>query len=129
MSTYPLKVIGDCQFELKRPQEGAGHLHRARAAHRKQEDNDDLAGALFDVGSMQIVLGKLAEARQNLLEAKQSNEAWAKELASDPATTADERDGNAVDQGEILFHLAVVSAQRTRRPRPAASSKPRSRPS
>jgi tetratricopeptide (TPR) repeat protein len=111
MSTYPLKVIGDCQFELKRPEDALATFTERVQRIRKQEDSDDLAGALFDVGSMQLHLGRLAEARQSFLEARQANEAWSRALAGDPQASQDELNGNAVDQGEILFHLALVSAR------------------
>lgn len=110
MSTYPLKVMGDAQFEQGKL-DAAVSTYRDRVQRlRKHDDDYELPGALFDLASLLINQEKYDDALPLLSEAKSSNEARAKALAAkgDTATPSDV-DGTKVDQAEILFHLGIAN--------------------
>ncbi|MCC7477739.1 hypothetical protein IT575_04710 [bacterium] len=110
MSTYPLKVIGDAQHEQGKD-DAALSTYRDRAQRlRKNDPEFELAGALFDLGSMQINTGRFDEALATLSESQQSNQARIKALGeAGQGAPADEIDGAKVDQAEILFHLGIAA--------------------
>ncbi len=109
MSTYPLKVIGDAQHEQGKD-DAAVASYRDRAQRlRKNDPEFELAGALFDLGSMQINSERYDEALATLSEAKQANDTRLKTLGAGGAgAPADELDGARVDQSEILFHMGIA---------------------
>jgi len=110
MSTYPLKVIGECQFEQDMYEDALDTFRERVQYLRKEGDSTDLAGALFDVGGMLINLEREEEALTVLTEALQANNARAGELSkAGSGASEDERTGNVVDHAEITYHLAIAN--------------------
>jgi tetratricopeptide (TPR) repeat protein len=107
MSSYPLKVVGESQFEQKKPEAALATFRERVQILRKQNDMDELPGALFDVGGMLINLGQFDEAIAMLSDAKQSNEQRLKQLEDEGEDT----EGAQVDQGEITYHIAIAYFQ------------------
>jgi len=110
MSTYPLKVIGECQFEQGNNDQALATFRQRVAVLREQDDAIDLPGALFDVGSTLINLGREEEAIDVLTEALGANDERAAILKDDPDHATDEaRAGTVVDHAEITYHLAIAN--------------------
>jgi tetratricopeptide (TPR) repeat protein len=112
MGTGALKVIADCQL-MQNDLEGALKTYQERVQKLKKQttgiDQGDLAGALFDVGSMMVNLQRPAEALPLFKEAQTANEAAAKALAAAGATSQqDDKDANAIDHAEIVYHQGIA---------------------
>lgn len=118
MSSYPLKVIGDCRFEQGKV-DGALKAYQERVTRlRKEGPADELAGALFDAASAHMQLGQLSQAKLLFSEARESNAAAQAALPAD--AEPGEVDGRLIDAGEILYHLGMIAA--TQEDVPAARS-------
>lgn len=110
MSGYPLKVIGECQFELGEQETALATFRQRVQMVRKQENSTDLAGALFDVGAMLVNLGREDEALTVLAEALSANNDRAGELSEAGSGAGDEeRAANVIDHAEIVYHLAIAN--------------------
>lgn len=110
MSSYPLKVIGECQFEQGQQELALATFRERVALLREHSDKLDLPGALFDVGSTLVNLEREEEAIAVLTEALAANDARAAELAADPSHATDEaRAGTVMDHAEIAYHLAIAN--------------------
>lgn len=110
MSTYPLKVIGESQFELGDQQQALSTFRQRVALLREQDNVLDLPGALFDVGGVLINLEREEEAISVLTEALSVNDERAAILNADPAHATEEaRAGTVVDHAEIAYHLAIAN--------------------
>ena len=110
MSTYPLKVIGESQFQQGNVEDALQTFQERVQLLRKGGQTTDLAGALFDVGGVLINTGREEEAIEILQEALTVNEQQARELAavaSEP--TKDQLTANAVDRAEITYHIAIAN--------------------
>ena len=109
MSSYPLKVVGECQFEQKK-YDGSLRTFRERVNWlKKRNDTEELAGALFDVGGLLINLGEERQALDLLKEAGQANNARARELnQTGSKASAEDKAANAVDHAEITYHIAIA---------------------
>jgi len=109
MSTYPLKVIGECQFELGDNAAALATFQERVQKLRKANDTMELPGALFDVGGVLINLGREQDALPVLTEALDANNKRAAELAKPGSKAGDEeRAANVVDHAEIIYHLAIA---------------------
>ena len=108
MSSYPLKVVGESQFEQKKFDQALATFQERVQKLRKAADLTELGGALFDVGGMLINLGREEEALGVLAEALDANNKRAAELSKPGSgATEEERTGNVVDHAEITYHLAI----------------------
>lgn len=109
MSSYPLKVIGECQFEQKK-YDSAVRTFKERVNWLKQrEDMVELAGALFDVGGLLINIGEERQALDVLKEAQSANNKRARELSQvGSKASAEDKGANAVDHAEITYHQAIA---------------------
>jgi tetratricopeptide (TPR) repeat protein len=108
MSSYPLKVIGECQFELGQQDDALRTFQERVQWLRKHEDVSELAGALFDVGGMLINTGREEDGLLALNEARSVNNERAAAMSKpDSGATDEERDANVVDHAEITYHLAI----------------------
>ena len=108
MSSYPLKVIGESQYEQGRFEESLATF-RERVTKVRKGEPDELAGALFDVAALMINTGEYQASLQVLGEALQENKALSQRLADDPASTANERLGASMDAAEIIYHAGVAN--------------------
>jgi len=109
MSTFPLKVIGESQFQQKKYDESLATFQRRVQLLRKMGDTVELPSSLFDVGGVLINLNREAEAVPVLQEAETAVKARAAELAKPGSgATPEDRNGNTVDHAEILYHLAIA---------------------
>lgn len=110
MSTYPLKVIGECQFEQEKYDESLATFQDRVQLLRKGDDSNELAGALFDAAGLLINLDRPSDAIPVLTEALAVNNTIAGELSkAGSGATEEERAGNVVDHAEIIYHLAIAN--------------------
>jgi tetratricopeptide (TPR) repeat protein len=110
MNSYPLKVIGECQFELGDLEASLATFRQRVALLKEQKDVLELPGALFDVGGMLVNLEREEEAIGVLTEALNANDDRAAALNADPEHATDEaRAGTVVDHAEITYHLAIAN--------------------
>jgi tetratricopeptide (TPR) repeat protein len=110
MSSYPLKVIGESQFELGDNEAALATFQERVQKLRKANDTLELPGALFDVGGVLINLGREKEALPVLSEALDANNKRAAELAKpDSSASEEERAANVVDHAEIIYHMAIAN--------------------
>ena len=110
MSTYPLKVIGECQFEQEKYDEALGTFQERVQLLRLKDSEHELAAALFDVAGLMINLGREEEAIEILTEALKVNNDIAGELSkAGSGATEEQRTGNVVDHAEIVYHLAIAN--------------------
>jgi tetratricopeptide (TPR) repeat protein len=109
MSSYPLKVVGESQWEQKQPDKALATFRQRVQILRKQEDTEELPGALFDVGGMLVNLGQLDEAIAMLEDARKANET---KVAALPADDDEGQQGALVDQGEITYHMGIAYFQK-----------------
>ena len=108
MSTYPLKVVGESQFEQGKFEEASKTFLERVQKLRKEGSTDELVGALFDAGSMLINIGRPEDGLQFLNEALEANNMVASaQSKKDSGATAEEKDATAVDHAEIVYHIAV----------------------
>jgi len=110
MSTYPLKVIGESQFEQKKYDEALATFTRRVDMLKKNDDEHALAGALFDQAGALLNLKREEEALSLLAEAETANNARAAELSKAGSGAAPEdREGNMIDHAEIVYHMAIAN--------------------
>jgi tetratricopeptide (TPR) repeat protein len=110
MSTYPLKVVGESQFEQKKYDEALATFTRRVDMLKKNDDEHALAGALFDQAGALLNLSREEEALALLAEAEKANNARAGELSkAGSGATPDEREGNVIDHAEIVYHMAIAN--------------------
>ncbi len=109
MSSYPLKVVGECQFEQKKFDSSLMTFKERVNWLKKINDTEELPGALFDVGGLLINIGEERLAIDMLKEAGQANNVRASELNNKGSgATAEDKGANAVDHAEITYHLAIA---------------------
>jgi tetratricopeptide (TPR) repeat protein len=109
MSTYPLKVIGESQFEQGKFDEASKTFLERVQKLRKEGSTDELVGALFDAGSILINVDRPQDGLKFLEEALEANNMVAAGLnKKDSGATQDEKDAAAVDHAEIVYHIAVA---------------------
>ncbi len=112
MSTYPLKVMGEAQYEQRRYAEALATFEQRAGILRKRADVEELPGALYDVGSLLAKLEREPEALPLIAEAAAANQVRAEQLnAADSGATPEERDAVAVDGGEISLLAALINIQ------------------
>jgi tetratricopeptide (TPR) repeat protein len=110
MSTFPLKVVGEAQFQQQKYDEALSTFQRRVQILRKANDKEDLASALFDVGGVLINLGREEEALGVLNEAETACKARAAELSkSGSGAKPEDRLGNTIDHAEILYHIGIAN--------------------
>lgn len=110
MSSYPLKVVGECQYELGKMEAALATFQERVSKIRRSDEDDQLAGALFDVASLQINLEQEQSALNTLSQALVANdEYYATLTAPGSEATADERNANRVDHAEITYHQAIAN--------------------
>lgn len=108
MSSYPLKVIGESEFELGDSDAALKTFTERVQWLRKHEDKSELAGALFDVGGMLINVDRAEDGLTALSEARTVNNELAADMAKpDSGATQEEKDANVVDHAEITYHMAI----------------------
>ena len=108
MSSYPLKVVGESQYEQGKLEESLATF-RERVSKVRKSETDELAGALFDVAALMINTGEYQASLQVLGEALQENKAYSQRLADDPASSAADRIGASMDAAEIIYHAGVAN--------------------
>jgi tetratricopeptide (TPR) repeat protein len=109
MSSYPLKVVGESQFEQNKPEDALATFTERVQKIRAANDTEDLAGALFDAAGMLINLGRETEALPKLEEAAQVNRTVAEQLNAPGSTaSAEDKAANSIDQAEIAYHTAIA---------------------
>lgn len=109
MSTYPLKVIGEAQFEQQLYEESLATFEQRAQILRTRADIEELPGALYDVGSLLAKLERESAALPVIAEAAGANQARAAQLAQpDSGATADEHDAVAIDSAEISLLAAMI---------------------
>ena len=119
MSSYPLKVVGEAQFEQGK-EEAALATFRERLHLLRREDNvDELGSALFDVGGMLVNTGHYDDAIAMLREAYRVLGTRRAELerqlsGEDGAGSEDDDLPGAVealkvDEAETLYHIAIAN--------------------
>jgi tetratricopeptide (TPR) repeat protein len=110
MSTFPLKVMGEAQFEQRRYEESLSTFQLRAQILRERADVEELPGALYDVGSLLTKLERGAEALPLITEAAVANQVRADQLsAANSGATGEERDAVAVDGGEISLLAALIN--------------------
>ncbi len=109
MSSYPLKVVGEAQFEQNKPDAAlATFLERVQKI-RAGNETEELPGALFDAAGLLINLGRESEALPKLQEAAEANLALGEQLnATGSTASAQDQEANKVDQAEIAYHTAIA---------------------
>jgi tetratricopeptide (TPR) repeat protein len=123
MSSYPLKVVGESQFEQGKEDAALATFRERLHILRREENIDELGGALFDVGGMLVNTGHYDDAivmlkegyrvigtRRADLERRASGEHGAEE--DEEATAgelAEQIEALMVDEGETLYHLAIAN--------------------
>ena len=109
MSSYPLKVVGESQFEQGKTDEAlATFLERVQKVRASGETNE-LAGALFDAAGLLINLDRMEEALPKLAEAAEANRSEGAALNAPGSTaTAADKDANRIDEAEIAYHTAIA---------------------
>ena len=109
MSSYPLKVVGEAQFEQNKPEAALATFQERVQKIRASGESEELPGALFDAAGLLINLGRESEALPKLAEAAEANRAVGEELNA-PGSTASamDKEANRVDQAEIAYHTAIA---------------------
>jgi tetratricopeptide (TPR) repeat protein len=125
MSSYPLKVVGESQFEQGK-EEAALATFRERLHMLRREDNvDELGPALFDVGGMLVNTGHYDDAIAMLREAYRvlgtSRAELERQLSGEHGAGGPARDDDdeedlpeaiealKVDEAETLYHIAIAN--------------------
>ncbi len=108
MSSYPLKVIGECQYEQGKFEESLATF-RERVSRVRKGETDELHGALFDVAALMINTGDYQGSLVVLGEALQENKAYSTRLAEDPDSSVLDRLGASMDAAEIIYHAGVAN--------------------
>lgn len=108
MSSYPLKVIGESQYEQGNFEEALATF-RERVTRVRKGEPDELHGALFDMAALLINTGDYQGSLQVLGEALQENKAYSTRLAADPEASANDRLGASMDAAEIIYHAGVAN--------------------
>lgn len=112
MSTFPLKVIGEAQFEQKQYDQALATFQQRTDIERQRADVEELPGALYDTASALSELGRSAEALKTLEEAAAANEKRAQDLSAQGASAKpDELEAVGVDSAEIALLAALVDIQ------------------
>jgi tetratricopeptide (TPR) repeat protein len=112
MSTFPLKVIGESQFEQKQYDQALVTFQQRADIERQRADVEELPGALYDTASALSELGRSPEALKMLEEAAAANEKRAQELSAQGASAKpDELEAVGVDSAEIALLAALVDIQ------------------
>lgn len=112
MSTFPLKVIGESQFEQKQYDQALATFQQRAEVERQRAEVEELPGALYDVGSALSQLGRSTEALTAIKEAAAANEKRAQELSAQGAgAKPDELEAVAVDSAEIALLAALIDIQ------------------
>ncbi len=129
MSSYPLKVVGESQFEQGKEEEALASFRERLHILRREQDIEELGPALFDVGGMLVNTGSYDDAITMLGEALQmigTRRAYVeRQLAGDagqdiPRDDWEEEEGGVdateelveslkVDEGETLYHIAIAN--------------------
>jgi tetratricopeptide (TPR) repeat protein len=110
MSSYPLKVVGEAQFEQNKPEAALATFTERVQKIRAANETSELPGALFDVGGLLINLGREQEALPKLAEAAEANRVEAAALTAAGATASEEdKEANRIDQAEIAYHSAIAN--------------------
>jgi tetratricopeptide (TPR) repeat protein len=112
MSTYPLKVIGEAQFEQHLYDESLATFQQRTELLRKRADVEELAGALYDTASLLARLERFNEALPLLAEAATAN-TRRQELLNEPDSGAkpEEHEAVTVDGAEIALLAAEINIQ------------------
>ncbi|MCB1217361.1 tetratricopeptide repeat protein [bacterium] len=108
MSPYPLKVIGESQYELGRYEESLATF-KERVSKVRRDLPDELHGALFDQAALMINTGDYQAALAVLGESLQENKKLSARLAADPDSSPGERVGASMDAAEIIYHAGVAN--------------------
>jgi tetratricopeptide (TPR) repeat protein len=112
MSTYPLKVIGEAQFELKQYDPSLATFQQRLAILRQRADVEELAGALYDTASLLARLERYTEALPLLAEAGAANNKRLELLnAPDSGAKPEEHEAVTVDGAEIALLAAEINIQ------------------
>ncbi|MCB1219632.1 tetratricopeptide repeat protein [bacterium] len=108
MSPYPLKVIGESQYELGKYDEALATF-KERVSRVRKDQPDELHGALFDEAALMINTGDYQGSLMVLGEALQENKALSSRLADDPDSSVTDRLGASMDAAEIIYHAGVAN--------------------
>lgn len=108
MSSYPLKVIGECQYEQGKFEESLATF-KERVSRVRKAESHELHGALFDQAALMINTGDYQGALVVLGEALQENKAYSARLADDPDSDVMDRLGASMDAAEIIYHAGVAN--------------------
>ena len=108
MSTFPLKVLGEAEYEQSRYDDSLSTFAQRVQVLRERGDNEELPGALFDEASLLANLERAAEALPLLQEALELNAARVQALQAGAEADPVDRQAAVVDSAEIAFQLALT---------------------
>jgi tetratricopeptide (TPR) repeat protein len=108
MSTFPLKVLGEAEYEQHQYDSSLSAFTQRVQVLRERGGDVELPGALFDEASMLTNLDRAAEALPLLQEALVLNASRVQALQADTEADPGERQAAVVDSAEIAFQLALT---------------------
>jgi tetratricopeptide (TPR) repeat protein len=109
MSSYPLKVVGEAQFEQGKEEEALSTFRERLHILRRENDVEELGGALFDVGGLLVNTGQFDDALVMLQEARRVIGTRIAELEREGGSDDDGTlEALRVDEGETLYHIAIA---------------------